>query len=257
MEKSFLTNRRKKTRKKRGYPVAILIGFEPKKTVLWEVFSEMVKPLKTINLKKQREKLAENEIYNFHEEIIDAIRPHIKNGLKSLIIANPRNSLFSEQFQQHIQKHHKWLSQEKSTNLLTIGTIEVSASNVEDVSELFQDQAFNAIIEETTAKEASYIIEELEEQLQMVSQGEVVLYSLQDIEELTYGQWRYGKRQPEYVMLTNTFLEKHKQKQRLQRLLQILENKKVKIKVIDADTVAGERITQFGGLICFTKFDEN
>ena len=252
-----MTSRRKKTRKKRGYPVAILIGFELKKTILWEIFSEMVKPLKTISLKKQRVKLAENEIYNFHEEIIDVIRPHIKDGLKSVIIVHPRNSLFSEQFQQHIQKHHKWLTQEKSTNLLSIGTIEGSASNVEDVSNLFQTKTFKAIIGETTTKEASYIIEELEEQLQMVAQGEVVLYALQEIEDLTYGQWKYGKRQPNYVMLTTTFLEKHKQKQRLQRLLQILKNKNVKTKIIDADTVAGERITQFGGLICFTKSDEN
>ncbi|NHJ47321.1 MAG: hypothetical protein FK733_05980 [Asgard group archaeon] len=252
-----MIRKRKKTRKKRGYPVAILIGFEPKKAILWEIFSEMVKPLKTIILKKRREKLAENELYNFHEEIIDSIRAHIKDGLRSLIIAIPRNSPFSEHFQQHIKKHHKWLSQEKSTNVLMIGTIEGSASNDEDVSELFQTETFQAIIDETTAKEASNIIEELEERLQMVSQGEVVLYSLQEIEELTYGQWKYGKRQPEYVMLTNTFLKKHKQKQRLHRLLQILNNKKVKTKVIDADTVAGERITQFGGLICFTKSVEN
>jgi len=252
-----LTSIRKKIRKKRGYPVAILIGFEPKKAVLWEIFSEKVKPLETIILKKRREKLAENELYNFHEEIINSIRSHLKDGLRSLIIANPRNSLFSEQFQQHIQKHHKWLSQEKSTNLLMIGTIEGAASNAEDVSELFQAEAFKTIIAKTTAKEANNIIEELEERLQMVSQGEVVLYSLQEIEELIYSQWKYGKRQPEYVMLTNTYLEKHKQKQRLHRLLQILENKKVKTKVIDVDTVAGERITQFGGLICFTKFVEN
>jgi len=45
----------------------------------------------------------------------------------------------------------------------------------------------------------------------------------------------------------------HKQKQRLNRLLQILNNKKVNVKIIDAKTAAGERINQFGGLICFTK----
>ena len=83
------------------------------------------------------------------------------------------------------------------------------------------------------------------------------LYALQEIEELTYGQWKYGKRQPDYVMLTNSFLKKNKQKQRLQRLLQILENKKVKTKIVDEDTAAGERINQFGGLICFTKTSEN
>jgi len=252
-----LTKRRKKSRKKRGYPVAILIGFESKEAVLWQIFSEMVKPLETITLRNKREKIAENELYNFHEEIIDKIRPYIKEGLRSVIIAKPRNSLFSEEFIEHIQKHHKWLTLETSSSFLTIGAIEGCASNDSEVSELIQTETFQKIVSETTTNEARNIIEELEERLNKVAQGEVVLYTLQEIEELAYGQWKYGKRQPDYVMLTNSFLKKNKQKQRLQRLLQILENKKVKTKIIDADTAAGERINQFGGLICFTKTSEN
>ncbi len=248
-----MTKRRKKSRKKRGYPVAILIGFESKEAVLWQIFSEMVKPLETIALSKQIEQLADNELYNFHEAIIDKIRFHIKEGLRSVIIAQPRNSLYSVKFKKHIQKHHKWLSQETSSSFLMIGTIDGCAKNVEDVSELFQTETFQEIVSETTTKEASNIIEELEERLGKVTQGEVVLYSLQEIEELSYGQWKYGKRQPDYIMLTTNFLKKNKQKQRLHRLLQILENKKVKTKIIDAETAAGERINQFGGLICFTK----
>ncbi len=252
-----MTKKRKKSRKKRGYPVAILIGFESKEAVLWQIFSEMVKPLETIALNKQIEQLADNELYNFHEVIIDKIRFHIKEGLRSIIIVQPRNNLFSEKFTIHIKKHHKWLAQETSSSFLMIGTIEGCANNESEVSDLFQTEAFQKIVSETTTKEASNIIEELEERLNKVAQGEVVLYSLQEIEELTYGQWKFGKRQPDYIMLTNSFLKKNKQKQRLHRLLQTLENKKVKTKIIDAESAAGERINQFGGLICFTKISDN
>lgn len=253
----LLLPKRKKSRKKRGYPVAVLIGFDSKAAILWQIFSEIVKPFEKISLTKPSTKLAENELYNFFEEIIDKIRPTIKEGLRSVILVNPKDSSLSERFQKHILKHHKWLSQEASSNFLMIGTIVGRASNQDDIAELIQTEAYQDIVAEITTKEAGNIIDVLEEQLNKVAQGEVVLYSLQDIETLTYGQWKYGKRQPEYVLLTNEFLRKHKQKQRLYRLLQILENKKVKTKIVDAETAAGERITQFGGLICFTKIIDN
>jgi len=248
-----LSKKRKKSRKNRGYPLAILIGFETKKAVMWQIFSKIVKPLDIITIAHRRERLADNELYNFHELIIDKLRPYFKEGIRSIIIVQPRNSHYSEIFQEHINKHHKWLTHETSANLLSIGTIEGSASNAEDVFELQQTKELQKIITETTTKEASSIIEELEERLNRIDQGEIVLYSLQKIEELTYQQWTIGKRQPEYVMLSDSFLNNHKQKQRLHRLLQILNNKKVQTKIIDAETAAGERINQFGGLICFTK----
>jgi len=248
-----LSTRRKKSRKKRGYPVAILIGFEPKKAVMWQVFSEMVKPLDTITITKRREQLADNELYNFHELVIDKLRPYIKEGIRSIIIVKPRNSLYSEKFQEHLKKHHKWLTQETSANLLLIGTMDGCASNADEVFELQEMNVLRKIISKTTDKEATNVIEELEERLNRIDQGEVVLYSLEEIEKLTYRKWKIGDLKLEYVMLTDSYLAKHKQKQRLQRLLQILNNKKVKTKIIDAETAAGERINQFGGLICFTK----
>ncbi|MHA1221189.1 MAG: hypothetical protein ACTSQB_05605, partial [Candidatus Heimdallarchaeota archaeon] len=241
-----MTKRRKKARKKQGYPVAILIGFEQKKAVIWQIFSKIVKPLETITISKQRGQLAVNELYNFFEAIIDELRPYIKDGLRSIILAKPKKNLYPEKLLKHVQKHHQWLTRETSSSALVIGIIDGSANDEQEVSELVQTDAFRKIVYETTAKEATNIIEALEERLILVTQGEVVLYSLQEIEKLTYGQWKYGKRQPEYVMLTNDFLEKHKQKQRLHRLLQILKNKKVKTKIVDAETAAGERISQFG-----------
>ncbi len=252
-EKPFLSKKRKRTRKNRGYPLALLIGFETKKAVMWQVFSKIVKPLETITITKRREQLADNELYNFHELVIDKLRQYIKEGIRSIIIVQPKNSHYSEIFQEHIKKHHKWLTQETSANLLSIGTIDGSVSKAEDVFELQQTKVLQKIITETTTKEATAIIEELEERLNRIDQGEIVLYSLQEIEELTYQKRNIGNRQPEYVMLSDSFLNNHKQKQRLNRLLQILNNKKVNVKIIDAETAAGERINQFGGLICFTK----
>ena len=248
-----MSKKRKKSRRNRGYPLAILIGFETKKAVMWQVFSKIVKPLETITITRRREQLADNELYNFHELVIDKLRQHIKEGIRSIIIVQPKNSQYSEIFQEHIKKHHKWLTQETSANLLSIGTIDGSVSNADDLFELQQTKVLQKVITETTTKEASSIIEELEERLNRIDQGEIVLYSLQEIEELTYQQWKIGNRQPEYVMLSDSFLKNHKQKQRLNRLLQILSNKKVNVKIIDAETAAGERINQFGGLICFTK----
>ncbi|MHA1738726.1 MAG: hypothetical protein ACTSXA_09590 [Candidatus Heimdallarchaeota archaeon] len=248
-----MNKKRKKSRKNRGYPLAIMIGFEIKKAVMWQIFSKTVKPLDSISIAHRREKLAENELFNFHELVIDKLRPYFKEGIRSIIIVQPRNSHYSEIFQEHIKKHHKWLTQKTSVNLLSIGTIEGSVSNAEDVFELHQTEELQKIITETTTKETLSIIKELEERLNRIDQGEIVLYSLQKIEDLTYQQWTIGKRQPEYVMLSDSFLNNHKQKPRLHRLLQILNNKKVNTKIIDAETAAGERINQFGGLICFTK----
>jgi len=156
-----LSKKRQKSRRNRGYPLAILIGFETKKAVLWQVFSKIVKPLETITITKRRERLADNELYNFHELIIDELRQYIKEGIRSIIIVQPRNSHYSEIFQEHIKKHHKWLTQETSANLLSIGTIDGSASNEEDIFELQQTKELQKIITETTTKEAAAIIEEL------------------------------------------------------------------------------------------------
>ncbi|MBD3192300.1 MAG: hypothetical protein GF308_16795 [Candidatus Heimdallarchaeota archaeon] len=244
--------RRRRTRYKRGYPVAILIGLNEQQAALWRIYSEVIKPYETINLQKRRSKLAENELYNFHEEIIDVLRPLIKKGLRSIIIVSPRKTDYSELFLDHVQKHHTWLTQDRSSNSLNFGILVGSASTEKEVSELIQTEKFQQVVDETTIEEADNIIEVLEERLAKVAQGEVVLYSLKAIEQLTYGQWKDDKRKPDYVMLTNRFLNNHKHKGRLYRLLQILRNKKIETKIIDAETAAGERISQFGGLICFT-----
>jgi len=52
-------------------------------------------------------------------------------------------------------------------------------------------------------------------------------------------------------VLTDKYLAESGYKHRIHRLLQISANKKAKTRIIDAETPAGKRITQFGGLIFF------
>ena len=56
-----------------------------------------------------------------------------------------------------------------------------------------------------------------------------------------------------YLLLTDKYLMNSKQKSRIHRLLQISQNKKVKTRVINAETSAGNRIIQFGGIVFFNK----
>jgi stalled ribosome rescue protein Dom34 len=247
--------KRRRSRYKRGYPVAILIGLSRHRARIWRIYSEVIKPYETVELTKVRTSLAENELYNFHEKIVDVLRPLIKKDIRSIIIASPRKTDYVDDFLEHIQKHHAWLTRERSSNALVFGTVKGPAGTEQEVRELVLTEEFHKTVEKTTAEEGENIIEALEERLIKVDQGEVVLYSLKAIEQLTYGRWPDEERKPEYVMLTNRFLNQHKQKGRVYRLLQILRNKNVKTKIVDAETAAGERINQFGGLICFTKVE--
>ncbi len=55
-----------------------------------------------------------------------------------------------------------------------------------------------------------------------------------------------------HLMLTDKYLTFSKDKDKVHRLLQIAKNRKVKTRVVNAETSAGKRISQFGGIVFFT-----
>ena len=62
--------------RRRGYPVAVLIGLKGMKAHFWNVFSESVRKGEIIQ--------GEDE-YNFYESIVDLLRPGFKQGVSSKI----------------------------------------------------------------------------------------------------------------------------------------------------------------------------
>ena len=234
---------------RRGYPVAVLVGIEQDHAALWQIFSQVAKPQQTIPINGNRKD--QKALYSFHETIINALRPVLKEGVRSIIVASPPRSSFAEDFLSHIKGHHAWLLQ--GTNKASISPMTGSASSPTQVAALTKTAAFKQLIQENAAEETENLLEILEKRLNKTDN--LVLFSLQEAENLILNQQAPGKPQPEYLMLTDDYLAGSRQKNRVNRLMMIAAKNGVKTRVIDAESNAGKRLTQLGGIVCLAKLD--
>jgi stalled ribosome rescue protein Dom34 len=234
---------------KRGYPVAVLVGIEFNHAVMWHIFSQVAKEQQNIPLKGERKD--SKNLYSFHETIINALRPVLKEGVRSIIVASPSRTNFAQDFLGHIKAHHSWLLQ--GTNKASFSQITGSASAPSQVAALTKTPNFKLLIQENAAEETENLLEILEKRLSKTDN--LVLFSLQEAENLILNPQALGKRQPEYLLLTNDYLAGSRQKNRVNRLMQIAARNGVKTRVIDGESNAGLRLTQLGGIVCLAKID--
>ncbi len=234
---------------KRGYPVAVLVGIEGDHVALWYIFSQVAKPQQTITLNGDRKD--QKTLYSFHETIVNALRPVLKEGVRSVIVASPSRTNYAQDFLSHIKAHHTWLLQ--GTNKASISQITGSASSPPQVATLTKSSAFKELIQENATEETENLLEILEKRLNKTDN--LVLFSLQEAESLILFTQPPGKPQPEYLLLTNDYLNNSRQKNRVNRLMQIAAKNGVKTRVIDAESNAGKRLKQLGGIVCLAKLD--
>jgi stalled ribosome rescue protein Dom34 len=232
---------------KRGYPVAVLVGIEQDQAALWQIFSQVAKPQQTIPLNGERKD--QKVLYNFHETIINSLRPILKEGVRSMVVASPPRTSYAQEFLYHIKTHHVWLMQ--GTNKASFAQITGSASSPLQVAILTKTSAFKQLIKENATEETENLLEILEKRLSKTDN--LVLFSLQEAETLILNPQGPGKPQPEYLMLTDVYLGGTRQKNRVNRLMIIAAKNGVKTRVINAESNAGARITQLGGLVCLAK----
>ena len=234
---------------RRGYPVAVLIGVSENVAVLWRVFSNVVKPHGTIKLAGKR---SDNKaLYGFHEAIVDSLRSIIKEGVKSFVVVAPMKTDFASSFMDHAKKHHPWLTQSKGPNSATFGLLVGCACEHHEVAELVKTRAFSDLINRTKEADADRVVDILE---QMMNNEKMrVSYSLDEVEEAICNYMRQKEVQPEYLVLTNEYLQRSRERNRVNRVLQIANNRKIKTTIVDADTPAGRRLTQLGGLVCLSR----
>jgi stalled ribosome rescue protein Dom34 len=124
------------------------------------------------------------------------------------------------------------------------------------VVKLVKTKEFRKLIAETTSGEADHIVNALEKRLFGIDSNSIVLYTLEEIEDMVYGREKRDDLRTGYLMLTDEYLAVSKDKNRIHRLLQISENRKVKTRIVNAETPAGKRISQFGGVVFFTTATE-
>jgi stalled ribosome rescue protein Dom34 len=235
---------RRGRRYRRGYPLAVLIGLEERRAVLWRVFSEVVKLDGTVE--------RGGELYDFHESIVNALRPAFKEGVKSIVLVAPARTDYANDVLDHIRKHHAWLVRE-GPNAATFGELIGSAGQPHEVHELVRTKAFREMIGETRSRDAENISAVLEKSLGSDESETVVWYSLEQIEDLVYGRQEHNSLRPEHVVLTDKYLAGTKNRGRVLRLLQISKNNGIKTTIVNAETRAGIRLSQLGGLVCFAK----
>jgi stalled ribosome rescue protein Dom34 len=245
-----MTKAKRKKSYKRGYPVALLSGFEDDHAVLWRIFNHAVKLHTKLELEGRR--TDQRALYNFHESVIDALRPILQEGVRSIVVTAPSKTTYASDFLDHVRKHHAYLFQSKGPNRTTFAELIGSADQLHNVTELVRTKGFLKLIAETTSGEADHILDALEKHLYSRDSNSVILFSIKDIEEMVYARERPHGLRTEYLTLTDEYLADSKDKNRINTLLQISKNKKVKTRIFNVKTSAGKRISQFGGLVFFT-----
>ena len=236
---------------KRGYPVAILLGLENDHATLWHVYSQVAKSQQTIILTSDRKD--SKAVYIFHESIINALRPTLKEGIRSIIIASPAKTNYAQELLNHVKAHHSWLLQ--GVNKATFSQIIGLASTTTQIATLTKTNLFKQLIKETASEETENLMEILEKRLN--TKDNLVFFSLEEAENIILNKQTTRKPSPEYLLLTDSYLSSNSQKNRVQRLLQIAKNRSVKTRIINAESNAGIRLTQLGGLVCLAKLELN
>jgi stalled ribosome rescue protein Dom34 len=236
---------------RRGFAVAVLVGLKEDEAALWRVYSNVAKPEKTVRLGGFRGD--PKAVYNFHEATVNALRPVLKEGVKSVILASPPRTNYAADFLQHVRNHHAWLVQGSSKT--TFAQITGPANTAHEVTELTRTADFKGKIGEATEEETENLLELLERRLNASGQELLVVYSLEDAEDKILGAWTPGKAKPDYLLLTDAYLSASRQKNRLQKLMAVAANRSVKTRVVNSKTSAGKRLMQLGGIVCILTVD--
>jgi stalled ribosome rescue protein Dom34 len=227
----------KKRRKRRGYPVGVLIGLENKRSIFWNVFSNSVNSgvVKT---------WVDNE-YNFFESIVDELRPSIKQGIKTVLLVSDDKKKY-EGFIGHIEKHQGWMLKGYELNRVSFQFVEGSAKDGDAVMELVSASGFNDKIREAGEGDMRLVMSVLEKRLSSRDGIETLMFSLDEAEDAVYGGGAV-----EYIIASQRFQERRRR--RMQRLFQVAENKGVKTRVLPPNSPYMGRVAQFGGLICLLR----
>ncbi len=244
-----------KKKPKRGFLVALLIGFDEKEIHTWKVYSQSLRVYKTIKLTRKWKYLDDKQIYKLLEELVNLIRIVIRDGLKSILLASSQKKDYSTIFLDHINKHHQWLVRSKGYNRVSFGEVVGNANNIESAKFLISQEKSLHVIHETTSDEINLLVKQLEKIINVGDPNRLLLYSLEDIEAVIYEGGKKDKSAAEkldFLIVTEDFINRHN-KHRVHRLIQIANNKGIITKTISIENPAVDRFNQFGGILAFKK----
>ncbi|MBY8991476.1 MAG: hypothetical protein KGD58_12035 [Candidatus Lokiarchaeota archaeon] len=243
---------KRKKRVTRGHPIAILIGLHNNDAVFWRIFSETIRLHLKINRGRKRKSQNEKHLYHFHEEIINVLRPLIKEGIRSVILLSPPKEDYSDEFLNHVKKHHSWLSKKGDKQVVFSKIISNQARSQKDVYYLKTQENFKDIVDETSNQEGLLILEELMEIINKNEKFSKILYTWREIDyELRLIKRNPKLPKPNYIILTEEYLKNPKNRNKTYQILQNAKNLDIKTKIVNQESESGAIVEGFGGLVCY------
>ena len=196
----------------------------------------------------------ETKLYHFHEEIINVLRPLIKEGIRSVVLLSPPKEEYSDEFLNHVNKHHLWLLKKGNKQVVFSKIIGNQAKTQKDVYYLKTQENFKDIVDETSNQEGLLILEELIEIINKNEKFSKILYTWKEIEhELFLIKKDPNLPKPNYIILTEEYLKNPKNRNKTHRILQIAKNLEIKTKIVNQESESGVIVEGFGGLVCYFK----
>ncbi|MFW9821941.1 MAG: hypothetical protein ACFFE4_03355 [Candidatus Thorarchaeota archaeon] len=246
--------KKRKNRTRRGHPVAILIGLHDTDAVIWRIFSETIRMYSKINRGRKRRNQNKKQVYHFHEEIINILRPIIKEGIRSIILLSPPKKEYSDEFLNHVYKHHLWLIKKGDKQVVFSKITGNQAKTQKDVYYLRTQEYFQKIVDQTSNQEALMILEELTEIINRNEKFSKILYTWKEIDdEFRLIRKNHNLPKPNYIILTEEYLKNPKNNKKTHHILQIAKNLGVKTKIVNIESNAGALVDSFGGMVCYFK----
>jgi len=220
-------------RRRRGYPVAVLVGLGKGEAHIWDLYSESVKPGPQI--------ASNGTDYGFHEAVVDQLRPRLKEGVKTVLVATEDRRLYNE-FMGHVSRHQGWLLRGWKLNTVTLTHIQGNARTAEEVRTLAASDEFRSRLSEASEGDLDSVMGVLEKRLNTSEGIDTLMLSLDDVEAGVYGE-----EPPEYILVTEEFTRRHRG--RAQRLLQVAQNRGVKTRTVPTGSWHASRLFQLGGIV--------
>lgn len=153
-----------------------------------------------------------------------------------------------------MNKHHSWLLKKGDKQVVFSKIIGNQAKNQKDVNYLKTQETFKEIVEETSNQEGLLILEELTEIINKNDKFSKILYTWREIDyELRLFKKNPNLAKPNYIILTEEYLNNPKNRNKTYRILQIAKNFKIKTKIVSQESEAGVIVEKFGGLVCYFK----
>ncbi len=233
------------SRKKKGYSIGLCVVFNEWGARVYQLLSNKIKNISNVSLGKKYNNFDQKELYKFHESIINAIRPFIREENKAIVVVAPKKTKYWEAFSSHLKKGHRWLDS------VAFELFDAEISNDDQMRELYQTEAFKIAIGQARAEESDNLENDINKYMNKLTESSNLLYGINEIETWFLENRSKDQKIDAILLMSEEFLEKNHGAPKVQRIRQLAKNRGVAEKIFEHDSGMNIRLKELGGIVLF------